>query len=88
MKIIGFEWDENNIAHVAYHQVSPDEVEEACYENPLVMKGRQNRYLVYSQSEAGRYLLIVLHYLGKGFMRPITARDMTLSEKKLYRKHR
>jgi uncharacterized DUF497 family protein len=29
--IRGFIWDEENIAHISRHQVSPEEVEEALY---------------------------------------------------------
>ena len=86
MRIEDFEWDDENVGHIARHNVDPEEVEEVCCLNPLVMRGRENRYLVYGQSEEGRYLLVVGVYLGQGSFRVITARDMTDSERKFYKK--
>ncbi len=85
MRIQDFEWDDENVEHIARHDVNPEEVEEACYLKPYVLRGRQGRYLVYSQTEEGRYLLVVGHYLGQGMFRVITARDMTESERRLYK---
>ena len=88
MRITDFEWDEDNIEHIARHGVSPEEVEEACYSKPFVLKGRQGTHLIYSQTDDGRYLLVVARYQGQGLIRAITARDMTDSEKKLCRERR
>ena len=88
MRISDFEWDEQNIEHISRHGVSPEEVEEACYDKPYILKGRQGSYLIYSQSDDGRYLLIVARYRGNGLIRTITARDMTDTEKKLCKERR
>ena len=88
MKIADFEWDEDNINHIARHGVSPEEVEEACYDEPFVLKGRQGSYLIYSQTSDGRYLLVVARYKGQGIIRVITARDMTDAERRLCRERR
>lgn len=88
MKISSFEWDERNIGHIAKHDVTPEEVEEACDNRPFILKGREGRYLIYSQTDAGRFLLVVIGYLGNGIVRIITARDMTEPERKLCRNRR
>ena len=88
MRITDFEWDDENIEHIADHGVSPEEVEEACYHRPYVLKGREGRYLVYSQTGDGRYLLTVAVYRGQGIIRVITARDMTESERRLCKNRR
>ena len=88
MRIEAFEWDDENVEHIAGHNVDPQEAEEACYLSPSVMRGKQGRYLVYGQSEEGRYLLIVGVYRGQGLFRVITARDMTDLERKLFRMRR
>ena len=85
MRIKDFKWDDENVSHIARHNIDPDEVEEACYQRPFVLKGREGRYLVYGQAEDGRYLLVVGHYLGQGVFRVITARDMSDSERRLYK---
>ena len=54
-------WDDNNIAHIARHNVTVDEVEQAVF-NPriCIRKGRgTDIYYLFSMTEAGRYLFIV-----------------------------
>lgn len=93
-KITRLVWDREILEKVgSKHKLTPREVEEACF-NPqrLVLKGpkhrRKKRYLVYSQTDAGRYILVVLELFGKGQARVITARDLTACEKKFYRERR
>ena len=88
MRIDDFQWDEENIDHIARHGVSPEEVEEACYRRPFVLKGRGGTYLIYSQTDDGRYLLVVARYKGRGMIRVITSRDMTDAERRLCRERR
>lgn len=81
-----FEWDAANIEHVAEHNVTPDEVEEACVGDSYTRKTGEGRYLVYGITNNGRYLFIVGINKGRGVFRTITARDMTGREKSLYRR--
>lgn len=81
-----FEWDEGNIAHILRHNLVPDEVEEACVNNPYVRKSAVRRYLVYGVTDSGRHIFIVGMNKGKGIFRTITARDMTEREKSLYKR--
>ncbi|MCS6936936.1 MAG: BrnT family toxin [Candidatus Bipolaricaulota bacterium] len=87
MKIHELEWDDINSAHIAEHQVKPREVEELIFEDaPHYRRGRSRTlYQVYGQTAAGRYLFVVLRYLGQHRGRVITARPMTRSERRLYR---
>lgn len=85
------DWDEDNEEHIARHGVGTDEVEQVCFSRPLIRKGREGRHLVYGQTAAGRYLLIVLAMKGERVARCITARPMTPREKRYYsqrRRHR
>jgi hypothetical protein len=75
------------------HRLSPDEVEEAVFDDPdrKIFRGpRSNRdrtrhiYYVYGRTQAGRYLLVVLLNLGEGQALPVTARDMTSRERQRY----
>ncbi len=81
-----FEWDDGNTEHILRHNVTPDEVEDACINKSHVRKTIDSRFLVYGITEAGRYLLIVGINKGRGVFRAITARDMTDREKSLYRR--
>ncbi len=61
---------------------------EVC-EDPLHLARRQgiNRYLVYGQTTNGRYLFLVLEHFQGTVYKPITARDMTVREKRNFGRH-
>jgi len=67
------------------HCITFQEVEEACLSDSRhVRRGREGLYKLFNQTEAGRYVLVVLFNLGKGNWKVVTSRDMTDSEKRLY----
>ena len=66
------------------HQVTPEEAEEVCFSEPLVLRGRDRSYAVYGQTEAGRYLVVFLYPRGQGVFSLATARDMTEAERRRY----
>jgi uncharacterized DUF497 family protein len=69
------------------HGVTPDEVEEVIHEGePEIRKSGKIRYLMWGQSCAGRYLFIVLEEESQGVFVPLTAREMTESEKRAFKK--
>jgi hypothetical protein len=71
------------------HGVPFHEVEEACYSRHRhVRRGREGLYKVFSQTEVGRYLLVVLVDLGGSVWKVVTAREMTDQERRLYRRER
>ena len=84
MRIKAFEWDEGNIGHIARHNITPEDVEEACCNDPLIFKGRNNRYYALGQSDNGHYLMIVFMIKFMGMARVITARPMQDAERKRY----
>ena len=86
--IRGFVWDDENVAHIARHGVSPDEVEEALVGDPLVLRGADDRYLAYGRTENDRWLFMVYVTRPGSRVRALTARDMTEREKRLYRRKR
>ena len=69
------------------HAVTPEEVEEVIFEgHPEVRKHAENRFLIFGQTQSGRYLFIVIEEESKRIYVPITARDMTDKEKRAFRK--
>ena len=72
--------------HIARHDVTLDEVREAVLERPYWQTaGRDDSILIYGRTYAGRYLLVVaVDDDGKAFI--VTARDMTLAEKKTFQR--
>ena len=88
MKIENITWDEDTADHISRHAVSPEEVEEVLFndsDSQRIMRGKENRYLAYGKTNAGRFLLVVL-IIANRKTRIITARDMTDREKKFYRR--
>lgn len=84
-----FDWRSDRIAHIiTKHGVTPGEVEEACFGNPLILRGRgrgeRKLYYVLGQTGADRYLFVVLKPSGRGIVRSITAREMTTAERRRY----
>ncbi len=69
------------------HGVSFEEVEEACLsEARHVRHSKEGLYKLFSQTAAGRYILVVLVNQGRGVWKVVTAREMTDSERWLYSK--
>jgi len=64
---------------LANHGVSPEEVEQVLfndYDIPVIMRGKENKYLTYGETDSGRFLLVV--WVSKyRKTRIITARDMS-----------
>jgi uncharacterized DUF497 family protein len=42
-----FEWDEENINHIAQHQVETDEAEAVFDHRPLILRTEDGKYLAY-----------------------------------------
>ena len=69
------------------HGIAFEEVEEACLsEKRHIRRSREGLYKLFSQTAAGRYVLVVLVNLGRGDWKIVTAREMTDSERRLYNK--
>lgn len=86
MRIDELVWDEENERHIARHGVLPDEVEEVCFGRHYAWRQGQRRYIVLGQTEAGRYLTVFLDRLFGYRFRPVTARNMTQRERRLYQR--
>ena len=86
MNIGQLEWDDENIQHIARHNVNPEEVEDVSFGVHLSRRENDRRYVLSGQTAAGRYLVVVVEEVGKGLFRPITAFEMSESYKRRYRK--
>ena len=90
MRIEKISWDQETVDHIANHLVSPEEVEEVLFNDvdlPLMMQGKEGKYLAYGKTHAGRLLFIVWASKYKK-TKIITARDMTQKEKRFYRRRK
>jgi len=86
MKIDSLYWDDENIEHIARHNVNPQEVEDVCFRTHIGEREGAQRYILSGQCANGRYLNVVIERVGKGLFRPITAFEMSESYKRRYRK--
>jgi uncharacterized protein len=87
MPPLTFEWDDENIEHIARHKVEIDEAEAVFDNRPSILRTQEDRYLAIGQTDEGRYLAIVFARK-PGRTRVITARDLTGREKKNLKRRR
>lgn len=90
MRIRELIWPQDRVEHIAAHGVSPDDVEQVCFGDPLVLRGKTEGekpvYYVLGQTAAGRYLFCVLIQFPDSRGYPVTARAMTESEQRRFNK--
>ena len=82
-------WPDDRIEHIARHGVSPEEVEQVCFGNALVQRGKAEGenpvFYILGQTDAGRYLFCVIIQFPDGRGYPVTARLMSDRERRRYR---
>jgi uncharacterized DUF497 family protein len=88
MKIERISWDQETADHISKHLVTPEEVEQVLFNEldaPLIMRGREGRYLAYGRTNGGRLLFIVwINRYRRTII--ITARDMSNKERQFYKR--
>lgn len=77
-------WDEFNIAHIARHGVTQNEVEEACHGDYVYWGTKKYRTMIVGKTEADRAISIVLSDKGEGNFYPVTARAASRKERRRY----
>ena len=94
MRISEIVWAARDVAHLARHGVTPEEVEEVLAARAVWRRGRAHpetgRKSLYAlgQTDAGRYLFIVLSPRGSGRARCVTAMEMDKKARRYYGRHR
>ena len=74
------------MAHIARHQVSPEEVEEVCQGEHIVRQGYSGRLMLIGPTFSGHMLAIVLEPDDEeDVYYPVTARPASRKERRLYR---
>jgi len=68
------------------HGITFAEAEEACLSDKRhIRKSREGLYKVFSQTASGRYVLAVLVHLEGSSWKVVTTREMSDSERRLYK---
>jgi uncharacterized protein len=83
-------WDDWNTEHIARHNLTAQEVEEAVFDpSARFLRTRSGeggrRYLVLGLTDAGRYLAVVLEPVGNRTAYVVTARNMTDTEQRRFK---
>lgn len=94
MRIQFIPWPPDRIEHIARHNVTPDEVEEAAFDDRRAIvevlgksesDHKKRIYRLLGRTQEGRHLVFIFIYEGRGSVYPVTARDMTSEERRYYR---
>lgn len=82
-------WDSWNIAHIARHDVIPDEVEEVCHGQPVSSQTYKGRLRVVGPTRSHRLLTVILAPTEeRGTYYPVTARPADRKERRHYEQQR
>ncbi len=77
-------WDPGNVAHIAKHRVTIEEVEQVCHSDALIREGYLGRIVLIGSSATGRVLTIVLEPIDERTYYVVTARPADRKERRLY----
>lgn len=79
-------WSEGNIAHIARHEITPEQVEEVCKTDALVQEGHSGRLLIIGLTKLKKMLTIIVDSEPeKGVYYVVTARAASTRERRMYR---
>ena len=87
--VAGFEWDEANIAHIARHNVTPEEAEEEFFDKDNALdedikhSTLEKRLIIIGKTQKGRLLYQIFTRRGDK-IRVISSRDINKQELALY----
>ena len=87
-EIIDLIWDEGNVAHIARHQVTQEEVEQALSGFCAVRDSYGGRLMVLGQTNAARLLAVIVHPKGEERYYVVTARSADRKERAIYQTER
>ena len=82
-------WDTWNIAHIARHDVIPEEMEEVCHGQPMTSQTYKGRLRVVGPTHSRRMLTVILAPAEEpGVYYPVTARPADRKERLGYNQQR
>lgn len=77
-------WDEWNVEHIARHDVTREEVEQACQGRLAIRETYSGRFMAIGTTKAGRILAIILHPKPETAFYVVTARTADRKERRIY----
>lgn len=84
MRIDELIFNEENVEHIASHNVIPEEVRQVLEGKTLFLSAKQNRVMAIGKTKLGRFLTIVLDKTKDYMYYVVAARDADKKEKRMY----
>jgi len=88
---VEFDWDSQNVKHIARHGVTPEEAAQVLRNDPLVVQFQdhpaEERVLCLGETDRGRLLAVVYAEQGRA-IRVVTAYPMTRWQQEIYFRER
>jgi uncharacterized DUF497 family protein len=82
-------WDPWNVAPIARHHVTPEEVEEVCHGQPITSQTYKGRLRVVGPTRRRRMLTVILAPTDEeGVYYPVTAQPSDRKERRHYEQQR
>lgn len=78
-------WDSWNVAHIARHKVTRDEVEGVCHGNYVVGEAYKGRIMLIGTTQADRMLGVILENERDDIYYVVTARSADRKERSIYK---
>lgn len=74
-----FDWDDDNVGHIARHRVTPEEAGQVLRNDPFDLSyetvGGEDRWTAIGHTDSLRVLLVVWTLRGEDMVRVVTARE-------------
>ena len=78
-------WDKGNVAHIARHRITPNEVEQVCHSKKhIVRESYGGRLMLIGQTRAKRMLAVIIAPHGEEIYYVVTARPADNKERRIY----
>lgn len=91
LRVVVFDWDENNLKKIRAHRIKPEEVEQALSYSPVLIYEQdandESRFVYYGETDRHRLLAIIITER-EGKIRVITAYDLDAGQKRDYLERR
>lgn len=81
-------WDTWNVAHIARHDVTPDEIAEICHQDPITSETYGGRIRVIGRTRGKILTAILAPQAEDGVYYVVTARTASKKERHLYREQK
>jgi uncharacterized DUF497 family protein len=77
-------WDDWNVAHIAKHDVTAEQVEELIQGIYVMKEAHSGRFMILGQANAKRVLGVVVQFRGSLGYYVVTARPANHTERRIY----